>query len=261
MKINRHLSSEIAALGTARFYYRTSKRRLIPALAGLGLVSSINLALAVPDRVINTFDANINGCGNAWGAASGVFDPAQDNTGNAGGSLYIASDFAVEQNTLTYFCNQPPNGAWYFPGPAFNLSDYKSVEFDIKWDTNKTLSIANFNNPPAGGEGNIVIWATDSPGFTARPTLGIVPVPAAAATGWAHISLAINPAITGIDPSVGIVFKKWISAAQQTAGGTYGFWVDNVILKGSDAPLPPPTLSLATAVPGLRLYCRQRWTI
>jgi hypothetical protein len=230
---------------------RNSHRLLQTSLAGLGLLGAINLALAVPDRVINTFDANINGCGNAWGGAAGLFDPAQDNTGNAGGSLYISSDFAADQNTLTYFCNQPPNGGWWFPGPAFNISDYKSVEFDIKWDTTKTVSIADFNNLPQGGEGGIVIWATDYPGFTVRPTLGNVPVPATAATGWAHVSLAVNPAITGIDPSVGIVFKKWISANQKAAGGTYGFWVDNVVLKGSDAPPPPPTLALTKAVPGL----------
>src|SRR6478736_61283 len=131
------------------------------------------------------------------------------------------------------------------------MSDYTSVEFDIKWDTTKTISIADFNAPPQGGEGGIVIWVTDAPGFNVRPTLGSVAVPAGAATGWAHVSLTIDPSITGINPSVGIVFKKWIAAAQRTAGGTFGFWVDNVILKGSAAPPPPPTVSLGNVKPGL----------
>jgi hypothetical protein len=222
-------------------------------LCGLLVAGSASTAFGAPDKVLNTFDASIAGCGNAWGGAGAgsLFDPLQDNTGNGGGSLYITSDYATDQNTLTYFCNEPPNGAWYFPGPAFNLSDYASLEFDIKWDNTKTVSVADFNAPPLGGEGGIVIWATDSPGFSIRPTLGSVSVPAAAATGWAHVSLPINPAITGIDPSVGIVFKKWIAAAQQTAGGTFGFWVDNVVLKGTDAPPPPPTVSLGDVTPGL----------
>src|SRR6478752_4084476 len=221
------------------------------AACGVMLLGFASTALAIPDKVLNTFDAAINGCGNAWGGAAGSFDAAQDNTGNAGGALYITSDYAADQNTLTYFCNEPPNGAWNFGGPTFNMSDYTSVEFDIKWDTTKTISIADFNAPPQGGEGGIVIWVTDAPGFNVRPTLGSVAVPAGAATGWAHVSLTIDPSITGINPSVGIVFKKWIAAAQRTAGGTFGFWVDNVILKGSAAPPPPPTVSLGNVKPGL----------
>lgn len=223
------------------------------AAIGLLLAGSTGALLGAPDRVINTFDFDISGTGTAWGNATATFDAAQDNTGNGGGSAYIIGDFALDQNTLTMFFNQPPNGTWWFPGPAFNLSDYASVDFDIKWDTTKTLSIADFNAPPAGGEGGIVIWGTDSPGFTVRPTLGSIQVPAAAGSGWARVSLPINPAISGIDPSVGIVFKKWIQAAQLALGGTYGFWVDNVTLKGTDGPPPPPTVSLRKPTPGLAL--------
>lgn len=221
------------------------------AFCGLLLTGSTTAVLAVPDRTLNTFDAGIAGVGNAWGGASYVFDAVEDNTGNAGGSVYVSSDFAADNNTLTMFCNEPPNGAWYFPGPAFNLSSYASVDFDIKWDNTKTLSIADFNSPPAGGEGGIAIWATDYPSFTNRPTVGVIQVPAAAASGWAHVSLPINPATAAIDPSVGIVFKKWIADPQKVAGGTYGFWVDNVVLKGAAAPPPPPSVSLVKPVPGL----------
>lgn len=228
-------------------------RNLRVALMGLTLAGTLGLVHAVPDRVLNTFDTDISGCGNAWGAMTGTFDPTQDATGNGGGSLYITSDFAADQNTLTYFINEPPNGAWWFPGPPWNMTDYISVEFDIKWDNSKTLSIADFNTPPLGGENNIAIWATDYPNFSIRPTIGFVPVPAAAASGWAHVSLPINPATAGIDPSVGIVLKKWISSEQRDAGGTYGFWIDNVVLKGADAPPPPPSVGLEKAIPGLAL--------
>jgi len=232
-------------------FSQRSHSRLLAAASGILLVGSTSAVFGVGDRTINTFNTDISGCGNAWGGATAAFDAAQDATGNAGGALYISGDLATDQNCLTSFCNEPPSGAWNFQGPGFNLSAYLSLEFDIKWDNTKTLSIANFNSPPAGGEGGIVIWGTDLPGFSVRPTLGTVQIPAAAATGWAHVSLPINPAISGIDPSCGIVFKKWVTAAQVTAGGTWGFWVDNVILKGADGPPPPPTVSLAKATPGL----------
>lgn len=226
-------------------------RSLRTAFCGMLAAGIATTAQAVPDRVISTFDANASGCGTAWGNATGVFDAGQDNSGNSGGSVYISGDFAADQNTTTVFCNEPPSGAWNFQAPGFNFSDYTHLEFDVKWDTTKTLSIADFNSPPMGGEGGLVIWATDLPSFNDRPTLGNVSIPAGAATGWAHVSLPINGSIPNIDPSVGIVFKKWISGEQRTAGGTYGFWIDNVTLKGTDGPPPPPTVSLTKTVPGL----------
>jgi len=230
---------------------RFASFRTRSALYGLAAALTVSTAWGVPDKVLNTFDGAANGWGTAWGNATAVYDPNEDNTGNGGGSVYISADYALDQNTMTIFANEPPNGAWYFPGPTFNLSDYQSVEFDIKWDTTKTVSIADFNSVPLGGDGGILLWATDSPDFSIRPQLGTVNVPEAAASGWVHVSFPIDPAISGIDPAVGIVFKKWISGGQLEAGGTYGFWIDNLVLKGSDGPPPPPTVSLTKATPGL----------
>lgn len=228
-------------------------RRLRASVCSLIAAGLATTAQAVPDLVLNTFDSSASGWGTAWGAGTATFDAAQDNTGNGGGAVYLSADFSADQNTLTVFGNLPPNGAWSFPGPGFNLSDYASLEFDIKWDTTKTVSVADFNTPPLGGDPGLYIWGTDLPEFNKRPVVGNLMVPEAAATGWVHVSLAIDPTTPNIDPSVGVVFKKWISSDQLAAGGTYGFWLDNVILKGTDAPPPPPTVSLAKAVPGLAL--------
>ncbi|MGC8990246.1 MAG: hypothetical protein ACP5MD_09015, partial [Verrucomicrobiia bacterium] len=220
------------------------------ALVGLGLTVCTAAGLTATDLVLGTFDSDVAGWGTAWGNARAEHDPAEDNTGNGGGACYISADFSADQNTLTiYGCIE--GNPWWHPSSAnFNLSEYQSIEFDIKWDTSKSLSIAEFNSPPLGGEGGITIWAVDYPGFNIRPTISNIQVPQEAANGWVHISVPINPAIAGIDPSKGIVFKKWITEAQKNAGGTYGFWVDNVILKGTTPP-PPPSLSLDKPIPGL----------
>ncbi|MHC1768563.1 MAG: hypothetical protein AB9869_30510 [Verrucomicrobiia bacterium] len=221
------------------------------ALVGLALTVCTGTSLAATDLVLGTFDSDVAGWGTAWGNATAIHDPMEDNTGNGGGACYIAADFSADQNTLTiYGCVE--GNPWSHPTSAnFNLSDYKSLEFDIKWDTTSSVSVADFNTPPQGGEGGIAIWSVDYPGFSIRPTLATIQVPADAATAWAHVSVPIDPSISGIDPSKGIVLKKWITEAQRNAGGNYGFWVDNVTLKGSDAPPPPPTLSLDKPTPGL----------
>lgn len=230
----------------------TSTALLRPALAGLALAGSISMALAVADRDLGTFDSGITGSpnwGTAWGNGAPSFDATQDATGNGGGSCRIAGDFAADQNTMTVYGLVGGN-PWWHPNPPFNMAEYKSLEFDIKWDNTSTLTIAQFNSPPLGGEGGIVIWSC----FDAAtwPTIKTgVQVPAAAADGWAHVSVPIDPAIANLDVSYGIVFKKWIQAAQKDAGGTYAFWVDNVTLKGTDAPPPPPTMGLEKAVPGM----------
>ena len=220
------------------------------AFIGLGLAASTAIVPA-EDLLLGAFDEDVTGWGTAWGNATAAHDPGQDNTGNGGGACYISADFSADQNTLTiYGCVE--GNPWSHPTSAnFNLSDFESLEFDIKWDTSMPLSIADFNTPPQGGEGGIQAWAVDYPAFSIRPTLATFQVPAEAANGWAHVSVPIDPAISGIDPSKGIVFKKWVTEAQTAAGGMYAFWVDNVILKGSDAPPPPPTLSLDTPTPGL----------
>ncbi len=235
-----------------------TQRWLQSALLGLGLAASTTLCSAATDRVLSTFDYDVTGWSKDWGSAAPEFDPGQDATGNSGGACRIYGDFGADQNALTVGYSLQGNPWWNNNGDCWNMSDYKSLEFDIKWDTaNSTLSIADFNTPPKGGEGGMRIWALDyagtvNAGQTPKwPDMGVVQIPAGAADGWVHISFPINPAIPNIDPSKGITFKKWVQQAQKDAGGTFSFWVDNVILKGS-TPLPPPSVSVGEKpVPGL----------
>ena len=67
-------------------------------------------------------------------------------------------------------------------------------------------------------------------------------MPEAAATGWAHVSIPINPTTASLDRSAGVVFKKWIPADVAAAGGVAAFWIDNVELVVRSTPVDPPTL-------------------
>jgi hypothetical protein len=137
---------------------------------------------------------------------------------------------------------------WAHSTPAFDMTVYKSLEFDIKWDAAPAnMSLANFNNPPGGGVTGLEIHACPDQG--GGPILATTNIPAAAASGWTHISIPINPALSGLGAVYGIWINKWL--ATTTATGTFGFWIDNVVLKGGDV-LPPPTVSLGNKpVPGL----------
>jgi hypothetical protein len=103
-----------------------------------------------------SFDQNIT---NWYGLISTLtFDPAQDNTGNGGGSCHAATDFSAVQ--LLMFA-----GTWQ-SNRVLSLSQYHSVEFDIKWDQTSTMSLADFNHPPAGGDSKVKspIPACSAPG-------------------------------------------------------------------------------------------------
>ena len=110
--------------------------------------------------------------------------------------------------------------------------------------------------PPACPSPNSILRPWAGPKLGSRSGRSITPVqqvadlrkragPDAAASGWVHMSVPIDKTIAGIDPSKGIVFKKWVTEAQKNAAAAqpFGFWVDNVILKGSQAA-PPPSLSM-----------------
>ena len=109
------------------------------------------------------------------------------------------------------------------------------------------MSLDNFNNPPGGGVTGLEIHGCLDGG--GGPILATTNIPAAAANGWTHISIPINPALSGLGAVYGITMNKWLGATNPPA--SFGFWIDNVVLKGGDV-LPPPTVSLGNKpVPGL----------
>ncbi len=240
------------------------------------LLGGASLTVAsTPDFTINTFDTGTqgvqpNGSGFWYGTGGAGWDASQDNTGNGGGSLYIQTRWGGGDTPLTqYICNGY-NNLWYQGSGTRNLSDYRSVQFDIKWDNSSAVSIAQWNNPstfPLGSLGGSIPGlevdaASGNNGGVV--TLFTTNIPAAAASGWVHITIPVNPQQSGIDPNVGIMFKKWLNGSGSLAGltntsgaytNTANFWIDNVILEGTAGPPPPPTIKpLVKAVQGLNVF-------
>ncbi len=234
-----------------------SQRWFRSALVGLGLVASATVGLAAPDLDLGTFDAGLgdanagpNIWGKGWGSSTVEWDGNQDSTGNGGGSLYVYGPFdRANSDTPLMLYGITSGNPWWHPNPPFDMTLYTSLEFDIKWNADPAnMSIATFNSPPGGGVQGLEIHAC--PDGAGGPVLTNLPIPDAAANGWTHVSVPINPAMSGLGEVYGVWFNKWLPTTNDPI--TFGFWLDNVVLKGTDAPPPPPTVALDLhAVPGL----------
>lgn len=227
--------------------------------AAIALVGSFTLAHAADD-VLWTWDTPdaLGSWGTAWGQAQTSQDPTQDNTGNGGGSVHVISDFANpanpddNQNVITVMGN---HGGWLWNGDVrVDLTEFDSLEFDLKWDTaNATVPISDFNTT-GGDNGLAVLSARYDTDWRWHVTLAHVLIPEEAADAWVHISVPIDPITPDLDRSAGLMFKKWVPKEVADAGGVAAFWIDNVHLIASDVPIPPPTLAISSeATPGLNL--------
>jgi len=192
--------------------------------------------------VLQTFDFGI--CG--WNSLSPVtlaFDPTQDDTGNGGGSCHVSFDLSPGgcfDLTATFesccFCDSEVL-LW--------LTNFASVDFDVKWDNASTVTLDQFNSNPGLGSPGIAIGAmnTSNPGYLGFPTIcySNVYIPNSATSGWAHVSAPINPASAySTNGGIGIYLAELFAA---TSVGTAAFWLDNVQLVGLKPPQFTPAMS------------------
>jgi hypothetical protein len=266
---------------TAVMKIKTTINRWMPsAIAGLGMAAFMLIstgtasAQVTPDLTIQTFDSGISGVGNWWGSGIYAYDATQDATGNGGGSLHITvpNDTSSDTPLNPYICINGGN-PWYNAG-VVNLALYKSVEFDVKWDNTSILTIDQFNSqvwPAAfgpdtqGGDpyGRSFNIRGVNPVNASNVSLGSTNIPNTASNGWVHVSFPIDPSIAGISTISGITFEKWNAnsgaivsngVASPTGFPFAKFWVDNLVLKGTAGPPPPPTVNpLAKPVKGMNI--------
>lgn len=269
-------------------------RWLSAALTGLG-TSAILLAGSsqcqaqdIPvTNVINTFDsagAYGGGIGTEWGTGSAAWD-GQD--GNPAGAELITVVWGPASDTpiTAYACNGDGPNPWYNPNPI-SFSHYQTLEFDIKYDNTSDITIDQFNNVAtwpfsltnsvSGGQSVFQSWATTGgaalaadgaiggleinlcggPAGQMGPVIINTNMPYAASNGWTHVIIPINQSQANIDGVSGIVFHRWCKDTWTLQTNvTARFWIDNVVLKGTTAAPPPPTLTTPTRpVQGLNIF-------
>lgn len=226
--------------------------------------------------VINSFDTGTqgtqpNGCGIEWGTGNGAWDGTQDDTANSGGSLLATTQFNTSSDTPfnEYICLN--GGNWYYEPTPINFSQYKSIDFDIKWDNTSDMTIGQYNDPSTFPPNLLQSWAPTNYlagsviGFDViavgpsgnDATIATIPVPTTASNGWTHVSIPISASMSGIDGCSGFVLHKWVNQVWGVASSnpTARFWIDNVTLIGTAGPPPPPTISpLTKPVQGLNVF-------
>lgn len=228
------------------------------------------------DLVIQSFDADDtsgNKWGKEWGPGTQAFDGA---VGNPAGSLYLTVTFSGSSDTPTTTYVTLFGNPWWV-GTPINFSQYKALEFDIRWDPTSDITIDQFNNVAtipttatnsagqtilnaplnAGATGGIDINICGGPGGQMGTLLTNMPIPAAAASGWVHVVVPIDATKPNLDGASGIVFHKWVNiTGGQIVNDFQGrFWIDNVQLQGTAAPPPPPTVSVPQkTTPGLNVF-------
>jgi len=245
------------------------------AMAALLLGGTTFTFAATPDVTIQNFDANANGVGINWGSSTYIWDATQ---GNPAGSLEVTANFSSSSDTpfAPFICYNGGN-PWYNAG-TFDFSLYQSIDFDIRYDPTSDLTIAQFNDLSTlnamstnqngsliltngasllGGTGGIDINLVGPVGVQNSPHIANTNIPAAAANGWVHMSIPIDPTMSGLAGKSGITINKWInsnkSGIQNPAQARV--WIDNIVLKGTAGPPPPPKVSVPTkATPGLNVF-------
>jgi hypothetical protein len=253
-------------------------------LFGCLVLGNVSMVLAqIADNNLNSFDSTAqlapngspagfsgnNGTygGGIWyGSSTVTWDGTQDNTGNGGGSAYIVSTWGSDQanpdSPFEVYLGSPSDQLYYIPSPV-PLSQYLYVSFDFKWDNSSTMTIDEFNNmslvptnylKPGTTLNNAGQLAVSSAQNGADAFIGSTNVPDIATNQWVHFVFPINSTEAGLDGSMGILLRPanyFSTSANLTNDLTAKFWIDNVFLKGTAAPPPPPTLSITKATPGL----------
>jgi hypothetical protein len=197
------------------------------------------------DWVLQNFDSGICGWSSTFNSpVTLAFDPTQDDTGNGGGSCHVS--FNLSQDGL-FIVNATFESCCFCDSEVLlDLTNYASIDFDVKWDNTSTITPEQFNSNPSLGSPGIAVGAmnvSNSYSYVDYPTIcySNVYIPNTATGGWAHVSLPINPASaysTSLSPGL-YLFESFPASGS----GTAAFWLDNVKLMGLRPPRFLPAMS------------------
>ncbi len=230
---------------------RTRTWKLAVSLLGLAAATLASAPAQSTNFIVDQFDTSAAGLANAgWGttATTLIWDEAVNQTTTLGpnaansGSAYWSTDWSgTPGGSDQVMVNRR------FPGSAvLNLVNYTNVSFDIRFDPASATD-------GKGGFGVVqIIWTPQSDGWAST-------YQGAAAfyetnTGWIHVEMpfdaSANPKLAAVT-HVGFKIQQAYTGA--ALSGVTRFWIDNVILHGRAAAIPPPAVSLkpVTTPPGL----------
>jgi len=174
------------------------------------------------------------------GAVNQVTPLGPDTPGSGSASWWIdwtATPGGADQVMVNY---RFPDGA------VLNLVNYTNISFDILFDPASATD-------GAGTFGRVEVdWTPQSDGWPS--TSAGAQIINTTNTGWVHVEIPFDASTS---PSLSAVTHVGFKIQQQATGasltGTTMFWMDNIILHGRAAALPPPSVSIArvTTPPGL----------
>jgi hypothetical protein len=234
-----------------------SHHQLIPRLAalGAGVFLAATAAYAQPTNNPNNFNdaASTTSFVTWWGLNPGMtWDAAMDAGNDPGsGSVKYAAPFvgAGGEQFMTFFTLA--NRWGWDAGTVIDGTIYTNFAFDIKVDpSSATTAGGNYGNLECGLVTYFWNPATTNYSWgTIYLNYGNIPL---SATNWTHVNRPVNPAADHLDTVVGFFFKMWSNGAHTN---TLTFHLDNVALQKPEVvvPIPPPTMGLQKAVPGLAL--------
>lgn len=231
----------------------------MPIGASLLLALNTNVANAVDDRIIGTFDTDIavaDGSYGEWpaGSSSKTLDWAnEDSEGNPdSGCLKVAiswTDTNPGWNDSKVVFHDPTGGDFAWPGIDCRL--YVNLEWDVKVD------VANSTLNPNGNYGGIQAvfqgWegANGNPAGLGWVTIGNL-ITITNTDGWQHMKVPLTSYPYNLN-------KLVLNFVADGATNLITYLVDNVKLTAP--PQPPPTLTVEKAVPGLAFVAASdgRW--
>ncbi len=186
------------------------------------------------------FNGNICGL-NSSPDVTLTYDPTQDDTGNGGGSCHISTDYS--QGGLFQVTANNVDCCMCLVEALLPLTNYNSVDFDVKWDNSSTVPLSYFNtNFGSGTEGIVIGIGPNDYDIGPGICYSNVIIPDAATNGWVHVSMAIDQLAAPNASFTGLHFTKMFPACgpSTAAASTAAFWLDNLQLLG---PTNIPVLS------------------
>ncbi len=176
-----------------------------------------------------------------WGGAAQeiTLDTSKDNdVGGEGapGALNIRVEY---DNTLAD--NQYAIRLNFDDGIVGSPVDYETLEFDLLWDSESTISVDAFNaNPGDGGFNMGLVTVGDGQAWLGNVADFVDD------EEWHHVSVPIDPAQTP-DDFVGLIFKKWSPSNADGLTGTASFWIDNIRFVERQEELGAPEVAVRKA--------------